>query len=228
MQLAVHAFILTTINPDLIARKLIELAGLNLSPDKFFKQADIIVLKPEKSITINQVRQLKNRLSKKPLNLPKQIGILLEANKMTLPAQQALLKLLEEPNQYTILCLAADNPYRLLPTVLSRSQIISLAPEAKDQLRADQPSKLESINQLLKAGAGERLKLIEPYSSNREMAQEFALDTINIVRGELRNPKSRFNPQTISQILTKTLQLNRDLEANLNVKLSLDHWALSL
>ena len=228
MQLVVHAFILTTINPDLIARKLIELAGLNLSPDKFFKQVDIIVLKPEKSITINQIRQLKNRLSKKPLNLPKQIGILLEANKMTLPAQQALLKLLEEPNQYTILCLAANNPYRLLPTVLSRSQIISLTPEIKNQLRADKESKLEFINQLLRTGTGERLKLIEPYSPSREMAQEFALDTINIVKGELRNPKSRFNPLTITQILTKTLQLNRDLEANLNVKLSLDHWILSL
>jgi len=228
MQLTVHAFILTTINPDLIARKLIELASLNLSPNKFFKQADIIVLKPEKSITINQIRQLKNRLSKKPLNLPKQIGILLEANKMTLPAQQALLKLLEEPNQYTILCLATDNPYRLLPTVLSRSQIISVAPEVKDQLRADKDSKLEFINQLLKAGVGERLKLIEPYSPNREMAQEFALDTINIVRGELRNPKSRFSLLIINQILTKALQLNRDLEANLNVKLSLDHWILSL
>ena len=51
------------------------------------------------------------------------IYIINDAQKMTLQAQNALLKTIEEPPAYAIILLLADNPDSLLPTISSRCVI---------------------------------------------------------------------------------------------------------
>lgn len=223
-----HAYILTTTKPQTIAQKVIKLAKFKITRDKFFSHPDVIVVKPEPSITISQARNLKNRLARKPLKLDFQAAIIVEAQKMTLPAQNAFLKILEEPNPYTLLFLATVNPYQLLPTILSRCQIISFGREKGEKEQPEQLIEVSFLKKLLQAGIGKRLNLIEPYSIKRDEALNFSSSVLNLLERELLSPKSNFKKSDLYKILKLALKLNRSLEQNLNLKLSLDHWALSL
>lgn len=86
---------------------------------------DIFIISPLKtSISIDEVRNLKKHIFQKPVSLPYKYIIIEEAHKLTLEAQNALLKILEEPPSSTILILEAENKYSLLPTILSRVVLI--------------------------------------------------------------------------------------------------------
>ena len=89
---------------------------------------DITHEKPN-SIGIDEIRdQLINDVGIKPYESPYKIYIVNDADKLTLQAQNALLKTIEEPPAYAVVMLLADNPDALLPTITSRCVILSLKP----------------------------------------------------------------------------------------------------
>jgi hypothetical protein len=222
-----HAYIITTTNRQTIGRKLVELLKLELEPEALFSQPDLVVLESQDSLTIAQIRRLHIQLSRRPLKLPKQIGLILGAERMTVPAQNAFLKLLEEPTANTVLVLATSNPYQLLPTLLSRSQIVAVADKAiPDQEPDDDLAQL--IRQLGQACPGERLSLVEPFGKNRDAALIFCARLLGFLESQLHQPDPTLSPAQAGKLLKQTLALKRHLDANLNVKLALDHWALAL
>lgn len=90
---------------------------------------------PDKSITIEQVRLLtKFLLLKVPGTAAiRRVAVLLHADTMTIEAQNALLKLLEEPPDDTMLLLTAEQAHSLLPTIRSRVQTIQVTSATKQQ-----------------------------------------------------------------------------------------------
>ena len=100
---------------------------------------DIINVTHEKpnSIGIDEIReQVINDVGIKPYESRYKIYIINDAQKLTLQAQNALLKTIEEPPAYAVILLLADNPDALLPTITSRCVILSLKPVG-DQLVKD-------------------------------------------------------------------------------------------
>jgi DNA polymerase-3 subunit delta' len=86
-----------------------------------------------RSIGIELVRRVIEALSKFPYEGRRSVVILFEAHLATTEAQNALLKLLEEPPSSAQIILVTEFPDRLLPTILSRCYEIrfeALAPEA--------------------------------------------------------------------------------------------------
>jgi DNA polymerase III subunit delta' len=79
------------------------------------------------TISIDQIRELRRSAILKPLE-GRQVAVIAEADKMTIPATNALLKLLEEPPDTLFLILTASQANSLLPTILSRCQEIRLGP----------------------------------------------------------------------------------------------------
>jgi hypothetical protein len=73
-------------------------------------------------IDIATIRSLYSRLSTK--NNARRYVIIDDADKMTIPAQNSLLKLLEEPSDFVSFVLTSHNPERLIATVKSRLQHI--------------------------------------------------------------------------------------------------------
>lgn len=63
-----------------------------------------------------------------PGEAPCRVCVLCGAENMTDQAQNALLKILEEPPEHTVFILTAENRSMLLPTILSRVQTIRLEP----------------------------------------------------------------------------------------------------
>jgi len=86
------------------------------------------------AITIDHVRDLQHFLSRKATspNDINRIAIVARGGRMTIEAQNAFLKSIEEPPKGTILLITATHSKELLPTVMSRVQVLQVhAPEAE-------------------------------------------------------------------------------------------------
>ncbi|MCW8399604.1 DNA polymerase III subunit [Legionella sp. PATHC038] len=91
---------------------------------------DVEWVKPEKSggaIKVDQIRELQNNAYLTPQRTKYRLIVIEFADRMNLSAANALLKILEEPPPQTIFLLLAQQISTLLPTVLSRCQIIRFA-----------------------------------------------------------------------------------------------------
>lgn len=89
---------------------------------------DLHVVAPEESIKIDQVRELQARLALAPYEGRWQVALLHDFQLATESAANAMLKLLEEPPSRVVLILTAPSEEDLLPTVVSRCEVLSLRP----------------------------------------------------------------------------------------------------
>lgn len=99
---------------------------------------DIIFITHEKpgTIGVDDIRrQINNDVAIKPYKGPWKIYIMNEGEKMTVQAQNALLKTLEEPPEYAVLLILAANVDSLLPTVLSRCVVLNMKPAKDAQIK---------------------------------------------------------------------------------------------
>ncbi|MEJ6952229.1 DNA polymerase III subunit delta' [Natronospora cellulosivora (SeqCode)] len=84
------------------------------------------------SIKIEQIRDLQKDIAYKPYDSSWKVYIIENADKMTGQAANSLLKTLEEPPEYGIIILLAEDIDSLLPTVISRCQQIKVKNLASD------------------------------------------------------------------------------------------------
>jgi len=101
-------------------------------------QPDIIYVTHEKpnTISVEDIReQVNNDVAIKPYSSKYKIYIINEAEKMTVQAQNAILKTLEEPPAYVIILLLVSNLQTLLPTILSRCVTLNMKPVSDRQVR---------------------------------------------------------------------------------------------
>ena len=97
----------------------------------------ITVDDPEKRfVSVDLIRQARADIYIKPNESDHKIYLLPRAQDMLPPAQNALLKILEEPPKYGVFILLTDNPEKLLPTVRSRCTELALRAVPGDILRA--------------------------------------------------------------------------------------------
>lgn len=88
------------------------------------------------SIGIDDIRsQLVEDVEIRPYDSRYKIYIVDEAQKMTPQAQNAFLKTIEEPPEYAVIILLAENPDALLPTVLSRCVRLDLKPVSEEEIK---------------------------------------------------------------------------------------------
>lgn len=118
---------------------------------------DLLYFPGDSKLGIEQVRKIKQHLSIKPYSAKGRVIVLEDASLLTVEAQNAILKTLEEPPPNAILILGATSESKLLPTILSRCEIVSI-----------QSSKIktgieyaEDIEKLLKAGIEEKFEYVE-------------------------------------------------------------------
>jgi DNA polymerase III subunit delta' len=99
------------------------------------KHADIIRIQPSGSfIKIAQIRELVHTLAMKPYEAKIRMAIITEAQALNEAASNALLKILEEPPERTMLVLIATNKSGLLPTIVSRCQQVAFNPISKKNI----------------------------------------------------------------------------------------------
>ncbi|MFC1837292.1 DNA polymerase III subunit delta' [Thermodesulfobacteriota bacterium] len=90
---------------------------------------DLIHIVPDgAAIKIGQVRELKKQLAFPPLEAAIRVIILEDTHTMRREAANSLLKTLEEPAPNNLLILTADQSGDILPTIISRCQVIPFGP----------------------------------------------------------------------------------------------------
>ena len=100
-----------------------------LNKDKDIDYVDIINYRPSKaSMGVDEVREIIEEVSKRPYEGDKKVIIIHEGSKLTVQAQNALLKTIEEPPQGVYIILLAESLETLLDTIKSRCQVYKLTP----------------------------------------------------------------------------------------------------
>jgi hypothetical protein len=119
---------------EILLQRVLQLEAPALATHPYFK-----MVQPVKgTISIDAIRELQHFLQLKTLGTkPLRRAVIIEhAEGLTIEAQNAFLKLLEEPPADTILVLTADNQRALLPTILSRLQVIPIHTPNESMLKA--------------------------------------------------------------------------------------------
>ena len=135
------------IGPEQVGKRVVaeEIAAklLQTTREKLSRQPDFITIeqslnektgKTRKDITVEQMRELRARLSQHSFAGGYKVALVDDAEKMNIEAANALLKTLEEPSPRTVLFLIATDEEKLPETVLSRCQRIYFHSVKKEEL----------------------------------------------------------------------------------------------
>ncbi len=179
------------------------------------------------SIGIDEIKSLHKSIFLKPLNSKVKAVILEDAHLMTIEAQNALLKVLEEPPEHTIIILGVNSSDSLLPTVLSRCQIIEL-PSSNVSLSVAEKAEFEQIiSNLFMMRVGERLKKAEELGQDKEEALIWIGKLILVMREKLLDDKSQNTD--ILPVIRSFQDLHTLLSAtNVNPRFAIEQTLLSL
>lgn len=185
---------------------------------------DLLIIEGKTSIKIEQIRELKKKLALKPYSAPLKLVVICQAEKLTLPAQNALLKTLEEPPANSLLVLCVSHLDLLLPTIVSRCQLTKLSSLPQIKLNQKQIiSHRKLLSQILKSGVGERLKLAVLWSQNKNEALDLVKSQLFTLRQSMLTKPALATAQNINQA-QKAL---KRLEANTNPSLTLGNLFLT-
>ena len=86
-----------------------------------------------RSFHIDAVRAIRDLAYVLPNEAPRRVFLLAGAHLMTEQAQNALLKILEEPPEHAVFILTCENRSQLLPTILSRTVCLAVEPPAAEE-----------------------------------------------------------------------------------------------
>ena len=87
-----------------------------------------LVVAPKRVLRVEQMRQIEKEANFRPFEGKARVFLIDEADKLNDASANALLKVLEEPPRTSHLILITARPAMLLPTILSRCQMIRFSP----------------------------------------------------------------------------------------------------
>ncbi len=181
----------------------------------------------EESLKIKQVRTVIEQTSYGSYSGKQRVFVLLHADNSSLPAQNALLKIIEEPPSNTLMILTANQPQQLLPTILSRCIHCNL----QQQLIQEPSQEILSIAQKIlnpDFDHNQAIELAQDYKK-REQALALSQDLIVVLHQKLDNKKlSHQQKSKITQTLQLLLKSYHDLQQNLNPQLTLEHYFFAI
>lgn len=215
------SFLLVGRDPKTLAEKLTEVVK-NYGQKNDPNNPDLIIVQTqENSLKVEDARNLIASLSSRPLRSKVKIAAILQAEKLTTEAQNALLKTLEEPPEATVIILCATNSSTLLPTVISRCQIIYCEKTAPEQIGKEQGSALEKILEYIeKENIKEGFAWAEKAAKDRQEAKTL-LQKMQILAHQ-KLLAGKFSAEKLKRIILS----QKYLEANTNTRLTLENLFL--
>lgn len=211
-----HSFIISSKNKNLALEEINKIYK-ERKIDKF----DVNFLESEKQIGIPDIRNFQKNAYLKPFKSKEKLLVLLAINGITTEAQNALLKILEEPPLNTIIIMAVESTELILPTVLSRCEIIEL----KEKKEINEKENLILLESIKKAGIGERLKIAEKLSKDKENILFILDELIQMLRKNLINDPNEENIKKI-KAFQKTYTIIKS--TNVNQRLAIENLLLNL
>lgn len=221
----------------------------------FQNNGDFYIIEPEKNIIkVDEIRNLINEIYLKPTKGKKKCFIINDAELMNESAQNALLKVLEEPPKYASIILISENKEKLLGTIksritemkfnsLSEEEIINILGEEFDKeiinysrgsvkkaLTLSDEGYINIAEEIRKNFLeGNFLKInkkFEEIKSDKNLKQNIknVLETVMLVC--YKNLKD--NIEKYTHFITIINETNKNIEKNANVDLALDNMIIKI
>lgn len=216
-------YLLISKNKEKQEEKLKELlAGLlDKNVSKIEQTPDIHILdrSNENSIGIEEIKNFIKEMIFRPFGDTKQVAIIYEAEKLTIQAQNSLLKTLEESGDDTIYILCVDNEKNVIPTIYSRSKPIFVKQPSSEKNQDYKKPEILTNN------------LVEQFANIDLVSKEkqLSLDLLDQIEGyfklelekEIKNDNIN-SSRTILEILKHIQDTREKIDANCNKKLVLE------
>jgi DNA polymerase III delta prime subunit len=181
------------------------------------------------SIKIEQIHEFIRKIQLKPYASKYKIGVILEAEKMTSESQNALLKTLEEPPSNTFIILTVNKISYLLPTIVSRCQIMELYSYNENSINQNM------VDGILSASLIERFETIEKIiqMKNKEKRNELIEELLSCLQLHFRNSlltsfsdnQKREENLSVVQFIDLT---KRAVRHNVNIRLALENLMMQI
>jgi DNA polymerase-3 subunit delta' len=130
------------------------------------------------SISINQIREIKEKIIYPPHEGDRIFYLFLDADLMGREAQNAFLKTLEEPPPYITFILISSHPELLLPTIRSRTQKINFTPLTFEEFSKYKFSRIYNLDYLYNLSGGSIGKAKKLISQNIEEIKQKMLQIL--------------------------------------------------
>lgn len=192
---------------------------------------DIDSINFEKSVGIEDVRVVQKKIYLKPIKSEAKAIILKAYNGLTIEAQNALLKILEEPPNNTIIVLLVETISQVLPTILSRCKNITIDDKREKFGELERDQIVEVLSSLATSGVGKKLRLAQDFGKSREESIIWLEKMIIILR---KNIIEQINKDTaFAKNRIKILQKMQDTytiikTTNINQRFALENLFLSI
>lgn len=171
------------------------------------------------SIGIENIRMLQKNLYLAPVKGHTKVILIRSAQNLTIEAQNALLKVLEEPPAFTTIILSTSNVDMLLPTILSRCTIIAL----KEKTTAT--DKIIGLPDNMSIHTG--LVLAQNVGKSREDALRFLENAIRSIQAKLfEETANRMHLAFLIRNLQQTYTIIKT--TNVSPRFTLEQLLLSL
>lgn len=202
---------------------------VNINIKTILNKSNIILINTEnESIKIKTVRELKEKLAYAGYDTKQtQYVIFLSADKLTHAAQNALLKTIEEPPVQTQIILITNTPTKLLPTIRSRCQIISVARIESKSDTSVSPELNQAIKILLSDDIASKIEFAQNYK-DRDSAIAFCNKLLPEVHKQLQNSQVTQKKSKLRSLAQQLISITQQLEQNTNVRLTLEVAFLSI
>mgnify|MGYP001595643837 CR=1 FL=1 len=177
----------------------------------------------EESIKIETIRELRRKVAY-GADTYWMIVYLEQAHRLTAGAGNAILKTLEEPPEHVVIVLDVPNPYRVLPTIRSRSHQISFGYTAhqtfENEMLANIPMD-KFLDYVQNNNLGQLLNFAESGSLDRvKFSSELMVFQDYLLRSYISSPDSR-----LLKVMTHVQRTVRYLERPVNAT---TNWVLLL
>lgn len=181
---------------------------------------DVIRIRPEEgssTIKKEQIAFLMKEFSYRSVESGRKIYIIEEAEKMTVQAENSLLKFIEEPHPGTLAVLLTDHVHQLLDTIISRCQVLTFMPLSRKDVETrlieeGAQSGLATIAAALTNDYSEAAALCK----NEWFAKARSL-VLQLVEGLLRSPESAL--PILYEQFTPNFDNNQKIEIGLDLLL---------
>jgi DNA polymerase III gamma/tau subunit len=164
----------------------LKLAAQKICTENKISRFDIEIITTEKTVGIGDIRKLQEKLFLEPIQGDTKAVILEAFLGMTADSQNAFLKVLEEPPANTIIIILALSLDFVLPTVMSRCNLINLE-QVKKITDEDIVKNIKLIEELKKGDSSKALKIALDNGKDKEIALAFLEGLIISLHTKLEN-----------------------------------------
>jgi len=187
-----------------------------------------------RQIKIEQIRNLRKDACLKPIEARKKVYIIYDADSITEQASNCLLKTIEEPPKDVIIILIGSNLSSILPTIVSRCQIIKFH-ESKYAKKAhnEEGSYIDEFLNIENRFSPETLEFIKRPKSEQLKTVDLLLTYFRdmlVGTFPVSDPNARIyesgsdpSPENILILMKELLKSKELLQSNVNSKLVADY-----